>query len=136
MSVAGLAAIGSTAWYDALRASPSAVVRRVRKGAYGEGGYVDQDGFMTADEILALARATGVTAGARVLDVCCGSAGPALELVRRLGCRVVGVDLSRAGVWHGRSQARARGFGSSASFVVGAAERLPFVARFDAALLL
>lgn len=136
MSVAEPGAIGSTAWYDGLRTRSAAALQSVREAAYGVGGYVGQDSFMTADQILALARATGVTAGARVLDVCCGRGGPALELVRRTGCRIVGVDLSREGLRRARSLARTRGVESSAAFVVGAADRLPCTGPFDAVMLL
>ena len=55
---------------------------------------------MSAREILNLARATGVDARTRVLDLCCGSGGPALHLARQTGCRIVGVDRSsEAATW-------------------------------------
>jgi SAM-dependent methyltransferase len=127
-----VAAIGSTAWYDTLRARSAPVLGRVRADAYGEGGYVGQDSFMSARQILALARAAGVTAGARVLDLCCGSGGPARYLARELGCRVIGVDLSREGL----CQARAAGPAEKLGFVVAEATRLPLAAGFDAVLLL
>lgn len=53
-----------------------------------------QQGFASAGEILALAKAAGVTPGSWVLDLCCGRGGPALHLAREAGCRVVGVDRS------------------------------------------
>jgi SAM-dependent methyltransferase len=135
-SIVARPAIGSTEWYDALRARPAPAFRRAREAAYGDGQFVGQDSFMTADQILALARAAGVTSGARVLDVCCGIGGPGVYLARELGCRIVGVDLSREGVRRARDAGRAGGLARRAAFLVADAGRLPLGPVFDAALLL
>jgi SAM-dependent methyltransferase len=129
-------AIGSTEWYDALRAQPTPTLRRAREAAYGDGQFVGQDSFMTADQILALARAAGVTSGARVLDVCCGIGGPGVYLARELGCRIVGVDLSGEGVRRAREAGQAGGLARRTAFLVADAGRLPLGPVFDAALLL
>ena len=67
--------------------------------------------------------------GERVLDVATGTGMVALELVRRAGCEVVGVDQSEQML----AQARARRTSPRMSFIRGEAERLPFAdAEFDA----
>jgi SAM-dependent methyltransferase len=56
------------------------------------------EGFMTADEIRALAARAGIGPGVSVLDVCCGTAGPGRLLARELGCDYLGVDASPTAV--------------------------------------
>jgi SAM-dependent methyltransferase len=136
VSVAESPAIGSTAWYDALRARSAPVLSDVRAAAYGPGGYVGQDSFMTADQIASLARAAGAKPGARVLDACCGSGGPGLHVARETGCRIVGVDRSREGLRQALTAARAGGLAGSVGFVAADATCLPLAAPLDAVLLL
>ena len=68
-----------------------------------------------------------------VLDVACGTAAVSLELVRRYGCRVVGVDQSAAMLAAGRERVRAAGLSGRIELRKGRAEELPFAdASFDA----
>src|SRR6185503_10117696 len=68
-----------------------------------------------------------------VLDVACGTAAVSLELVRRYGCRVVGVDQSAAMLAAGRERVRAAGLSGRIELREGKAEDLPFAdASFDA----
>ena len=87
----------------------AAALRRAHDEAYDEGEYVGQENFMSADEILALVRAAGVTAGARVLDLCCGRGGPALHLAQETGCWIVGVDRSPEAIYLARAATEHRG---------------------------
>ena len=65
---------------------------------------------MSAEEILmTLARAAGVTAGARVLDLCCGRGGSALHLAQETGCWIVGVDRSPEAIYLARAATEHRG---------------------------
>jgi demethylmenaquinone methyltransferase / 2-methoxy-6-polyprenyl-1,4-benzoquinol methylase len=68
----------------------------------------------------------GVGADARVLDVATGTAAVAIELARRTGCRVVGLDQSAEMLAEGRSRVDAAGLGDRIELVRGEAERLPF----------
>ncbi len=122
---------------DNHRARLAAALRRAYDEAYREGGYVGQENFMSADEILALARAAGVTAGARVLDLCCGRGGPALHLAQETGCRILGVDRSPEAIHLARVAAERRGLGRHTAFLVADAEGLPPAEHttFDAAVL-
>jgi demethylmenaquinone methyltransferase / 2-methoxy-6-polyprenyl-1,4-benzoquinol methylase len=68
-----------------------------------------------------------------VLDVACGTAAVSLELARRYGCRVVGVDQSAAMLAAGRERVRAAGLSGRIELRESRAEELPFEdASFDA----
>jgi demethylmenaquinone methyltransferase/2-methoxy-6-polyprenyl-1,4-benzoquinol methylase len=68
-----------------------------------------------------------------VLDVACGTAAVSLELVRRYGCRVVGLDQSAAMLAAGRERVQAAGLSGRIELREGRAEELPFEdASFDA----
>lgn len=73
-------------------------LQRARASAYVPGEFVGQESFMSASEILALAREAGVAPGVSVLDLCCGIAGPGLLIARELGCTYLGVDASESAV--------------------------------------
>jgi demethylmenaquinone methyltransferase/2-methoxy-6-polyprenyl-1,4-benzoquinol methylase len=68
-----------------------------------------------------------------VLDVATGTAAVAIELVRRRGCRVVGVDQSREMLETGRRRVEEAGLAERIDLREGSAERLPFEDKsFDA----
>ncbi len=72
--------------------------------------------------------------GDRVLDLACGTAAVALELVRRYGCDVVGVDQSAPMLNEARRRVASAGEGARVDLRVARAERLPFDdGAFDAA---
>jgi SAM-dependent methyltransferase len=106
-------------------------LRRARESAYDPGEYVEQESFMRASEIRALAERAGVVAGVSVLDLCCGVAGPGRFLTRELGCIYVGVDSSASAVGIARERAR----GLPCRFVVAHVPPLP-PGTFDAVVLL
>jgi demethylmenaquinone methyltransferase / 2-methoxy-6-polyprenyl-1,4-benzoquinol methylase len=62
----------------------------------------------------------------RILDVACGTAAVALELVRRFGCSVVGVDQSSAMLEEGRRRVARAGQGARVDLREARAEALPF----------
>jgi len=63
---------------------------------------------------------------ATVLDVACGTAAVSIELVRRYGCRVVGVDQSAQMLAAGRARVDAAGLGERIRLEEARAEHLPF----------
>jgi SAM-dependent methyltransferase len=69
--------------------------------------------------------------GSRILDVCCGIGRHTLEL-SKLGYRATGVDFSEKYLAVARSRARRRGI--KATFEQQDLRRLPYEARFDAAI--
>jgi demethylmenaquinone methyltransferase/2-methoxy-6-polyprenyl-1,4-benzoquinol methylase len=71
-----------------------------------------------------------------VLDVATGTAAVAIELVRRTGCSVVGLDQSPEMLAAGRERVDAARLADRIQLVEGSAERLPFPdAAFDALTL-
>jgi ubiquinone/menaquinone biosynthesis C-methylase UbiE len=70
-----------------------------------------------------------------VLDVGCGVGQTACMLVRRVGCRVVGVDISEAMVRKARERARNMRLEEGIEFRVANAQALPFEdGTFDAVI--
>jgi ubiquinone/menaquinone biosynthesis C-methylase UbiE len=110
------------------------VFAEVRREAFGDD--FGQNGWQSADEQERFVAALALPPGARLLDVACGSGGPALRLAERAGCAVVGVDLHSQGLAEARFAAAQRGLEGRARFLradVGAA--LPFGAdAFDGAI--
>jgi demethylmenaquinone methyltransferase / 2-methoxy-6-polyprenyl-1,4-benzoquinol methylase len=71
--------------------------------------------------------------GQLILDVAAGTAGISLQLARRLGARVVGVDLTEQMLRQGEHNVAAAGASGRIALVAGRAEQLPFPdASFDA----
>jgi ubiquinone/menaquinone biosynthesis C-methylase UbiE len=97
----------------------------IRRAAFGED--IGQSGWQTAGEqdqhlpVLSLAR------GKKLLDVCCGSGGPALRLAHKTGCALAGIELHDAAISAARALAASRGMSEQCEFLIAnAAERLPF----------
>jgi SAM-dependent methyltransferase len=80
-------------------------LRRARIAAYPPGEFVEQESFMRASEIRALAHQAGITPQVSVLDLCCGIAGPGRFITRELGCRYLGVDYSSSAIELARQSA-------------------------------
>ena len=99
--------------------------------AYGPGQFVEQESFMRAGEILALARQAGVAPGVSVLDLCCGVAGPGRFITQELGSAYLGVDLSSSAI----DIARERAADLPCRFQVSRIPPIP-AGRFDVVLLL
>ena len=72
--------------------------------------------------------------GDTVLDVATGTAAVAIELVRRTGCSVVGLDQSPEMLAAARARIRGAGLEARIRLVEGEAERLPFPDESFAAL--
>ena len=89
------------------RAPFERALRRARVAAYAPGEFADQESFMTAGEILALAAQAGIGPGTSVLDLCCGVGGPGRLIARELGCAYLGVDASASAVAIARERAGA-----------------------------
>jgi SAM-dependent methyltransferase len=105
--------------------------QQARVAAYAPGEFVEQESFMGAGEILALAHEAGIEAGISVLDLCCGIAGPGRLITRELGCGYLGVDASASAI----EIARERAGGLPCRFEIARIPPLP-PGPFDVALLL
>jgi SAM-dependent methyltransferase len=106
-------------------------LRRAREEAFAPGEFVEQESFMTAAEIRALARQAGIAPGLSVLDLCCGIAGPGRFITQEFGCTYLGVDLSASAI----EIARQRAAGLPCRFEVGGIPPIPD-GPFDVVLLL
>jgi SAM-dependent methyltransferase len=106
-------------------------LQRARESAYAPGEHVEQESFMRAAEIRALAVRAGIGPGVAVLDLCCGVAGPGRFITRELGCRYLGVDYSASAI----DIARARAHDLPCRFEVARVPPLP-PGTFDVVLLL
>jgi len=106
-------------------------LRQAREAAYDPGEYVEQESFMRAGEIRALAERAGIAPGVSVLDLCCGVAGPGRFVTREFGCSYVGIDSSASAV----GIARARAGDLPCRFEVAQVPPLP-PGTFDVVLLL
>jgi SAM-dependent methyltransferase len=73
-------------------------LQHARASAFAPGEFVEQESFMLAGEIQALARRAGIAPGVSVLDLCCGVAGPGRFITRELRCSYLGVDLSSSAI--------------------------------------
>jgi SAM-dependent methyltransferase len=106
-------------------------LRRARASAYAPGEFVEQESFMRATEIRALAGRAGIAPGMSVLDLCCGIAGPGRLITRELGCAYLGVDSSSGAI----DIARERAGDLSCRFEVARIPPIP-PGPFDVVLLL
>jgi SAM-dependent methyltransferase len=105
-------------------------LQRARVAAYPPGEFVEQESFIGAGEILALALQAGIAPGISVLDLCCGVAGPGRFITRELGCTYLGVDLSASAI----EIARERGGDLPCRFEVARIPPIP-PGPFDVVLL-
>ena len=72
------------------------VLARIRREAFGED--IGQNSWLTADEYRSFCGWLGLGQDSHVLEVGCGSGGPALFLARTTGAQVIGVDINAHGV--------------------------------------
>jgi SAM-dependent methyltransferase len=121
-----------TIFYSAYGDFEQEILARVRRETYGED--IGQFGWITADEFRRFFHLLGLDANSDVLDVACGSGGPAIFMAQTTGCRVTGIDVNEAGINTGNQMARARGVHDRVQFKhVDASRPLPFEdASFDA----
>src|SRR4030095_5208280 len=108
------------------------VLEQVRRETYGED--FGQSSWVTGQEYRRFFRLLGLTATDHVLDLGCGSGGPALFLAREIGCPVTGGDINEGGIRAGLALAREAGVQDRVHFRhADVHERLPFSDQaFDA----
>lgn len=106
----------------------------VRAATFGED--IGQNSWTTTDEYARFAAALELGAGHHVLEVACGSGGPALHLARTTGCRVTGLDASASAIATAEQLAAASDLAERLRFMVAdATAPLPFEdGAFDAVL--
>lgn len=124
-----------TSYYDAYYGRfGETLYAEIRREVFGED--IGQNSWHTADEQDRFISWLGVGAGSRLLDVACGSGGPALRIAERTAAAVHGVDILAEAIETARRQAADRGLADRATFeVVDAAPGLPLPdASFEAVM--
>lgn len=104
---------------------------QVRREAFGED--IGQNSWLTADECLRFLQWLEPGPDSEVLEIACGSGGPALYMTKMSGCRFTGVDINENGISAANRSASEQGLDSRAHFqTVDAGQPLPFEdGRFD-----
>jgi SAM-dependent methyltransferase len=87
------------------RARFDQALQRARVSVYAPGEFVEQESFMRAGEIRTMAARAGIAPGVRVLDLCCGVAGPGRFITQEFGCTYLGVDFSSSAIDIARERA-------------------------------
>jgi SAM-dependent methyltransferase len=105
---------------------------QIRKEAFGQD--IGQNSWLTAAEQDKFLVWLNLSRGKTLLDVACGSGGPALRIAAITGCAVVGIDVHEHAVSTANSLAAQRGLTQFAQFRrADATAQLPFPdASFDA----
>jgi SAM-dependent methyltransferase len=83
------------------------VLEQVRRETYGED--FGQSSWVTGEEYRRFFKLLDLNATDHVLDLGCGSGGPALFLAREIGCAVTGIDINEAGIRAGVALAHEAG---------------------------
>ncbi len=85
----------------------SPLMRELRRDAYGED--IGQHSWVTASDLRRDALRLGLSADGVLLDLGCGPCGPLTFLMKSLGCRGIGLDVSAAALRAGLARARSLG---------------------------
>lgn len=123
---------GGASFYSSYMQIEDPLVGAVRREAFGED--IGQFSWTTAEEMRRFFALLELDARSRVLDVACGSGGPALFTARTTGCHVMGVDITANGIQTATGLAASLGLTGRAVFQqVDADAPLPFQdGSFDA----
>ena len=105
---------------------------QIRQEAFGED--IGQNSWLTSDEQDMFLGWLDLSPGKTLLDVACGSGGPAMRIAATTGCSVVGIDIHEQAISTANSLAAQRGLTNLVEFrVADATGQLPFSdAGFDA----
>jgi ubiquinone/menaquinone biosynthesis C-methylase UbiE len=102
----------------------SQLYEEIRREAFGED--IGQSSWITADEQDRYLTHLKLTEGKSLLDVACGSGGPALRIAKLTGCSLVGVDVHEQAIAAGNEMAAQRKMSNCRFQVVDASQALPF----------
>src|SRR5262249_2687164 len=79
----------------------------IRREAFGQD--IGQSSWLSADEQDRFLGLLELSDGKKLLDIACGSGGPALRIAEKTGCTLVGIDLHEEAVATAKSLAAQRG---------------------------
>jgi len=116
----------ATIYYDANYGNfDSQLYSEIRREAFGED--IGQNSWLTAGEQDKFLSWLALSPGKVLLDVACGAGGPALRIVAKTGCSVVGIDVHEQAIMTASSLAAQRGLAERAEFrCADATGPLPF----------
>ncbi|MBA3712610.1 MAG: methyltransferase domain-containing protein [Pyrinomonadaceae bacterium] len=101
------------------------VLEQVRRETFGED--IGQNSWLTADEYLRFFKWLELKSSSNVLEVACGSGGPALFMARTIGCHILGIDNNENGIATASKIAQEQGLDSQVRFqLADASQPLPF----------
>lgn len=126
---------GAGGFYDSNYGSFTAqVFEEVRRETYGQD--IGQMGWLTVEEQRQHFEWLALGPASNVLELACGSGGPALFTVQETGCQVTGLDINEEAIARANETARATGMEARAQFqCLDASEPLPSEAEsFDAVI--
>jgi len=96
---------------------------QIRREAFGED--FGQNSWLTADEQDKFISWLNLSQGKILLDVACGSGGPALRIAEKTGCSILGIDVHEQAISTANSLAERRGLKERAEFqIVDASAKL------------
>lgn len=131
MQVPDLAAVA--AFYDSTEALEILMGENIHFGYWPE----DQPGLTIteAQHLLTdlVIKGTGADEGSRVLDIGCGTGGPACRAAQTTGASITGITISSRQLEAAKARSARRGLGAAADFQLTDATAMPFPSRsFDA----
>lgn len=108
------------------------LLAEIRRETFGED--LGQFSWITAEELRRFLHDLRLTKNSHVLDVACGTGGPALFAAETFGCRVTGIDINESGIEAGQRMAEHHRVQERVHFQrADVGSRLPFDdATFDA----
>ncbi len=122
------------AYTNTYRNFASDVWAEIRRATYDED--IGQNSWLSARELRGFLEWLDVSASSSVLEVACGSGGPACHVVQSTGCYLTGIDSSAEGITAAQALAQRLGVSDRATFrQADANESLPFDdSAFDAVI--
>ena len=96
---------------------------QIRQEAFGED--FGQNSWLTSEEQDKFVSWLNLSSGKTLLDIACGSGGPALRIAEKTGCSIIGIDVHEQAISTANSLASRRGLKDRAEFrIVDASAKL------------
>src|SRR5436309_425539 len=105
-----------TVFYAAYGQFDDDILAQVRRDTYGED--IGQFSWITADEFRRFFRLLELDSSSSVIDLACGSGGPAMFMAQTTGCRVIGIDINESGIKTATRLAQERSLQDKVRFVL------------------
>jgi ubiquinone/menaquinone biosynthesis C-methylase UbiE len=101
------------------------IAAQIRRETVGED--IGQNGWLSADEYRIFFQWLELTPSSHVLEIACGSGGPALFMARSTGCHITAIDVNEQAIMTANRQAKEHGLDAQVEFQhLDASLPLPF----------